>query len=201
VSDHTIPYISPARAAVAARLRAGGAITPEQITTLANISDAQGKAYLSNLASKRVLVRNDDGSFRAGPLAATWRSHIPFTRPGGNSKQYRTARRLRDKLDAENGYQKPVRLTCQEVTGPAKPGHNLGLLTLGGGNAGGSGQSAGDGRIPPHMGVGEIVAALGCSERTVWRRITDGTLAGAFKFGGQWCVPVASVQELMARGR
>jgi excisionase family DNA binding protein len=175
MTDHTLPWISPARAAVAARLRGTGAITPEHIATLADIDVVAAKRYLSSLVN-------------------TWRAHVPLTRPGGNSKKYRVGRTLRDKLDAANGYLREVRLTSISAAQASSTQQEVASLTSNDGN----GVAVG---IEVCVGVPEFAAALGVSGDTVIRKIKAGEIPTAFKFGRTWRIPMKSLGDVMrARG-
>ena len=50
-----------------------------------------------------------------------------------------------------------------------------------------------------HYRVKELASELGCSTRTVYRRIHDGLLPGAFKMKGLWYIDKKAVREFLKK--
>jgi excisionase family DNA binding protein len=72
----------------------------QDVAAMANLDPNAVKAYLSRLASENVVVRAEDGSYRAGDPAAIKRMRSTPTdaKPGGGGAAYRRGKAARDRL-------------------------------------------------------------------------------------------------------
>ncbi len=172
--------------------------TLQDIAQVAGVSDTHGlSTYLGLLVGQRILLKQADGSYRAGPKAESWRRTRPKTRPGGKSASYRLQQAARDRLrqrDWQAGRTNPTHSTAH-----ASPGTDLPVLTSQLSTAPSIPQQ-GDATVLNNSSVSmdEAAAAIGISSATVRREIERGHLK-AYRAGVQIRIDESEVLAYKAR--
>lgn len=73
--------------------------TVKEVARIAGVDERAAGRYVGQLVNQGVLNR-DESTYQIwpGPTAEEWRKKPPKTKPGGNSREYQEARRLREEL-------------------------------------------------------------------------------------------------------
>jgi excisionase family DNA binding protein len=156
----------------------------QDVAAMANLDPNAVKAYLSRLASENVVVRAEDGSYRAGDPAAIKRMRSTPTdaKPGGGGAAYRRGKAARDRLLTMEAIarRKNELLTSQTMTNPSTKGQaqqadfSSGALTC-----------------------AQVASMLNVSPMTVYRYTKQGRLPMGRLPGGHTRYGLADVQRFI----
>lgn len=179
-------YVAPLRRAVLACLGYDAPWNVDTVRLLADVSRRAAVMYLTQLVRRGVLVRQDDDRYVPGPQAQVYRDERPKTKPGGNSRRYRAAQRVRDELAAAEWHARRAALTSGDEQAGQDGGQedDMAPLTI----------------QDDALRLSEVAERLSVSTWTLRRWIRSGKLKGYILPNGEYRASRAAVEQIFAGG-